>query len=312
MPEYPDVCAYIVALERRVVNRRMDRLAIFGPSVLRTVTPTADEFAGGLIAGVRRIGKRIVLQCDNDLFAAIHLMVSERLHWRDRPPPKPRKADLAWFEVEGRCLALTEESPRKRATIHLIRGSAGLKALDAGGVDVMECTLNEFRKAIQRENRTVKRALTDPRLVSGIGNAYSDEILHRARMSPFKLTQSLSDAEACSLHVAAIEVLSEWTDRLGAEAMERFPERVTAFRPEMAVHGRYGLPCPVCGQAVQRIVYAENESNYCAQCQMGGRLLADRALSRLLKSDWPATLADLEEGTARRRDPSPRRNDDAP
>ncbi len=311
MPEYPDICVYVAALERCAVGGRLDRMAVHGPSVLRTVEPRPEEFEGKLLTGVRRLGKRIVLEFEAGLEAAIHLMVSGRLHWRERAPARARRADLAWLTLDRGCLILTEESSRKRATIHLLRGSDAASRLDAGGIDPMECTLNEFRKAIQRENRTVKRALTDPRLVSGIGNAYSDEILHRARMSPFKLTQSLSDDESCRLHVAVIEVLTAWTERLMAETGDRFPERVTAFRPEMAVHGRYGKPCPDCGAPVQRIVYAENESNYCAGCQMGGKLLADRALSRLLRSDWPATLAELEESAEQRRDFISRRHDDA-
>ncbi|MBM3494735.1 MAG: formamidopyrimidine-DNA glycosylase [Armatimonadetes bacterium] len=301
MPELPDITVYVAALDRRLVGRTLSRLVVAGPSVLRTVSPRPDEFAGRSARGVGRLGKRIVIEFDDDLIAAIHLMVSGRLHWKQRAPVRARKADLAWFEFETGCLSLTEFSTRKRATIHLLRGSEAVEALDAGGLDVLECTLNEFRIALQRENRTAKRALTDPRMLSGIGNSYSDEILHRARMSPFKLTQSMTDDEACRLHVACIQVLTEWTERLLAETGDSFPEHVTAFRPEMAVHGRFGKPCPVCRSAVQRIVYAENESNYCAVCQMEGRLLADRALSRLLKSDWPATLTELEEAKERRR-----------
>ncbi len=311
MPEYPDICVYVAALQRSVVGKRLSRLVVHGLSVLRTVTPRPGEFGGARVIGVSRKGKRIVLEFERDLCAALHLMVAGRLHWRDRPPAKVRRADLAWFVFDDGCLTLTEETTRKRAAIRLLQGPDWAGSLDAGGIDPMSCTLNEFRKAIQRENRTVKRALTDPRLVSGIGNAYSDEILHRARMSPFKLTRSLTDDEACRLHVATVEILTEWTERLMAETGDRFPERVTASRPEMAVHGRFGQPCPVCGTPVQRIVYAENESNYCAECQMGGRLLADRALSRLLRSDWPATLTELEETTAQRRDYVTRSHDDA-
>ena len=309
MPEYPDICVYIAALQRRVVGKRLTRLDVHGPSVLRTVSPRPERFAGTRLTGVARLGKRIVLEFEGDLKAAIHLMVAGRLHWRGRPPVMARRADLAWFVFDDGCLILTEESTRKRAVIHLLEGPDAMDRLDAGGIDPMECTLNEFRKAIQRENRTVKRTLTDPRLVSGIGNAYSDEILHRARMSPFKRTQSLTDDEACRLHVATIEILTEWTERLMAETGDRFPERITAHRPEMAVHGRFGKPCPVCGTPVQRIVYAETEANYCAECQMGGRLLADRALSRLLRSDWPATLTELEESTEQRRGRVIRRQD---
>jgi formamidopyrimidine-DNA glycosylase len=301
MPELPDVTVYVLALRRRVVGRELLRLVVSGPSALRTVSPRPDDLSGRRVVGVRRMGKRIAIELEGGLFVAIHLMVAGRLHWRARPPGRPRKTDLAWLEFDSGTLTLTEVSTRKRATVHLLDGEDALAALDAGGLDVLECTLNEFRKAMQRENRTVKRALTDPRILSGIGNAYSDEILHRARMSPFKLTRTLTDDEACRLHVAAIGILTEWTERLVAENGDGFPERVTAFRPEMAVHGRFGKPCPVCGEPVQRIVYAENEANYCAGCQMEGRLLADRALSRILKSDWPATLAELEDANERRR-----------
>lgn len=296
MPELPDLTVYVTALRDRAAGSRLLELTVTSPFVLRTVAPAPREFEGVNLCAVRLLGKRIVLEFDEDLYAAIHLMVSGRLHWRTAPPTsRSRRADLACFRFEGGYLTLMEASTRKRASLHLLRGGDALARLDMGGIDPLACTLNEFRKALQRENRTVKRALTDPRIVAGIGNAYSDEILHRARMSPFKLTHRLSDDEACELHVATVAVLSEWTDRLIREAAGRFPERVTAFKDGMAVHGRFGKPCPVCGSPVQRIVYAENEANYCAECQLGGRLLADRALSRLLKDDWPATLAQLEE-----------------
>ena len=295
MPELPDIVVYLEALTRHVVGRRLERLRLLSPFVLRSVDPPIQAIDGRTIAGVRRVGKRIVLDFGEDLFLVLHLMIAGRLRWRE-PGKKPGmgpKMILAAFEFEHGTLFFTEASSKKRASLQLVRGEAALAAADPGGVEPLEATLDEFHEALTRESHTVKRALTDPHLFSGIGNAYSDEILHAARLSPTKLTRSLTDAEFLRLYEAARATLTRWIDRLRAEVGGGFPEKVTAFHDEMAVHGRYRKPCPVCGSPVQRIVYAENECNYCATCQTGGRLLADRSLSRLLKDDWPRSIDDL-------------------
>ena len=294
MPELPDVVVYIEALTRHVVGQRLERLHLLSPFVLRSVDPPIDIINGQIVRGVRRVGKRIVLEFDHDLFLVIHLMIAGRLRWRE-PNQKlgiGPKLILASFEFPAGTLFFTEASSKKRASIQLVRGEDALRALDPGGVEPLEATLEEFHDALTRENHTLKRALTDPHLFSGIGNAYSDEILHAARLSPLKLTRSLSDEEFLRLYNATRATLRIWIDHLRKDVKGGFPEKVTAFRGEMAVHGRFKQPCPVCGSPVQRIVYAENECNYCAKCQTSGRLLADRSLSRLLKDDWPKRLDD--------------------
>jgi formamidopyrimidine-DNA glycosylase len=295
LPELPDVVAYLTALEPRVLGRRLVRLRLASPFVLRSVEPRVADAEGQTVVGLRRLGKRIVLALEGDVFVVIHLMIAGRLHWRPAGARPPGRVGLAAFDFPDGTLVLTEAGTRRRASIHLARGDAALAAHDAGGLDVFDATPAEFRAALSGERHTLKRALTDPRLLDGIGNAYADEILHRARLSPVRMTDQLGDAEVERLHAAARGVLSEWATRLAAEARAAFPEKVTAFREGMAVHGRYGRPCPDCGAPVQRIVHAENETNYCAVCQTGGRLLADRALSRLLHQDWPRTLEELEE-----------------
>ena len=295
MPELPDIVVYLEALTRHVVGRRLERLTLLSPFVLRSVDPPIDAINGRTIAGVRRIGKRIVLDFGDDLFLIVHLMIAGRLRWRE-PGKKPGmgpKMLLAQFEFGHGALFFTEASSTKRASLQLVRGEAALAAANPGGVEPLEATIEEFHAALTRESHTLKRALTDPHLFSGIGNAYSDEILHAAKLSPMKLTRSLTDAEFMRLYEATRATLTQWVDRLRAEAGDGFPEKVTAFHDEMAVHGRFRKPCPVCGSPVQRIVYAENECNYCATCQTGGRLLADRSLSRLLKDDWPRSIDDL-------------------
>jgi formamidopyrimidine-DNA glycosylase len=295
MPELPDVVVYLDALERFVVGQRLDRVTLLSPFVLRSVEPPIGAVNGQIVRAVRRIGKRIVLAFDDDLFLVIHLMIAGRLRWRE-PGKKPgmgAKLILATFEFAHGTLFFTEASSKKRASIQLVRGGDALRAVDPGGVEVLDATLEHFRNALGRENHTLKRALTDPHLFSGIGNAYSDEILHAARLSPVKLTPSLSDEETLRLYHATRATLRLWIDRLTQEAGDGFPEKVTAFRDDMAVHGRFKEPCPVCGSPVQHIVYADNECNYCAKCQTGGKLLADRSMSRLLKSDWPKSIDDL-------------------
>jgi formamidopyrimidine-DNA glycosylase len=301
MPEYPDVTVYVEALGRRVIGGTLDEVRLGSPFLLRTVTPRVDELEGRRVVGVERVGKRIAVGLEGERYLVIHLMVAGRLRWRERGAKVPGRIGLAAFDFSSGTLLLTEASTRKRAALHLLDGRAALEAMRPPGVEVMEADVAAFRAALTRESHTVKRALTDPRLVSGIGNAYSDEILHRARLSPVKLVGRIDGEEMERLHRACREVLAEWTERLRREAGEGFPENVTAFRPEMAVHGKHGQPCPTCGAPVQRIVHAENESNYCARCQTGGKLLADRALSRLLKGDWPRTLEELEERTERLR-----------
>jgi formamidopyrimidine-DNA glycosylase len=294
LPELPDVVVYIEALTSHIVGQRLERLNLLSPFVLRSVDPPIDIINGQIVRGVRRVGKRIVLEFDHGLFLVIHLMIAGRLRWRE---PKQKlgigpKLILASFEFPNGTLFFTEASSKKRASIQLVRGEEALRALDPGGVEPLEATLEEFHEALTRENHTLKRALTDPHLFSGIGNAYSDEILHAAKLSPLKLTRSLSDEEFLRLYDATRATLRVWIDHLRKDVKGGFPEKVTAFRNEMAVHGRFKQPCPVCGSPVQRIVYAENECNYCAKCQTSGRLLADRSLSRLLKDDWPKRLDD--------------------
>jgi formamidopyrimidine-DNA glycosylase len=295
LPELPDVVVYVEALTRRIVGQRLERLRLLSPFVLRSVDPPIDSIDGQVACGVRRIGKRIVFVFDFELFLVVHLMIAGRLRWRE-PGQKPgvgRRLMLATFDFQNGTLLFTEASSKKRASLQLVRGEASLGALDPGGIEPLASTLEQFRDALTRGNHTVKRALTDPHLFSGIGNAYSDEILHTARLSPLKLTRSLTDGELVRLHEATRATLELWTDRLREETGGGFPEKVTAFHATMAVHGRFRAPCPVCGSPVQRIVYAENECNYCATCQTGGRLLADRSLSRLLKDDWPRSIDEL-------------------
>jgi formamidopyrimidine-DNA glycosylase len=295
MPELPDVTVYVEALAARIVGQPLQRIRLASPFLLRTVDPKPEAFTGRVVREVRRLGKRIVLAFDDALFLAIHLMIAGRLRWRPAGAAVPRRLGLAAFDFPNGTLILTEASKQKRAALHLVRGSAELAELAPGGLEVLDATLEEFRVAIGRERHTLKRTLTDPRILSGIGNAYSDEILHRARLSPVRMTDRLSDEESARLFDAVRSTLSEWTQRLREEAAGGFPEKVTAFREGMAVHGRHRQPCPVCGTPVQRIARAENESNYCPTCQTGGKLLADRALSQLLKKDWPKSLEELEE-----------------
>src|SRR3954469_5224519 len=295
MPELPDVVVYLEALTRHIAGRRLERLVLHSPFVLRTVDPPIDRLQRQTVRGVRRIGKRIVLEFDADLFVVIHLMIAGRLRWRE-PGKKSGmgpKLMLASFVFEHGTLFFTEASSKKRASLQLVRGEAALRALDPGGVEPLEASREQFHEALTRESHTLKRTLTDPHLFSGIGNAYSDEILHAARLSPLKLSRTLTDEEFGRLYDATRATLARWTDRLRTQTGESFPEKVTAFHEEMAVHGRFKLPCPACGTAVQRIVYASNECNYCAVCQTNGRLLADRSLSRLLKSDWPKSIDEL-------------------
>jgi formamidopyrimidine-DNA glycosylase len=298
MPELPDITVYIEALEQRIAGRTLIEARIASPFLVRTIEPPVNACAGHTVAALRRVGKRIAIGFDNDVWLVLHLMIAGRLHWSERVKKADGRRTLAAFLFDSGCLTLTEAGSQKRASLHLAAGQAGLAALDPGGIDVMASSLGEFTRALTAGNHTLKRALTDPHMFSGIGNAYSDEILHRARLSPVTLTSRLKAEEITRLQLATQAVLQEWIDRLRAESCGEFPEGVTAFRKEMAVHGRYGQPCPVCGAKVQRIRYASNETNYCAVCQTGGRLLADRALSRLLREDWPRTLEELEERRA--------------
>ncbi len=301
MPELPDITLYLERLEPLILGQPLAGVRLASPFLLRSVEPPLAAAAGRRVTGLRRLGKRIVLALEGDLFLVLHLMVAGRLRWRPAGAAIPGRNGLAAFDFPAGTLLLTEASSRKRAALQLVRGEAALAALDPGGLEVLTADVAAFRAALGRENHTLKRALTDPTILSGIGNAYSDEILHRARLSPFKRTADLDGQEAARLLAAAREVLAEWTERL-RRATPGFPDKVTAFHPEMAVHGRYGLPCPRCGAPVQRLVYAENEANYCATCQTGGRLLADRALSQLLRGDWPRTVAELEERKRSRRE----------
>ena len=295
MPELPDIECYLRALEPRVVGEPLEAVRLKSPFLLRSVTPPLSAAVGRRVTGLRRLGKRIVFELEADLFLVLHLMIAGRLRWRKRGAGLTGRMGLAAFDFPGGTLLLTEASKKKRASLHVVAGEATLAAHDPRGLEVLEAPGDEFAARLRSRSHTLKRALTDPRLFSGIGNAYSDEILHRAKLSPFKLTGRASDEEVDALYAAARETLAEWTDRLVAETGDGFPEKVTAFRDGMAVHGRYRQPCPVCGAPVQRIVYAESEANYCPGCQTGGRVLADRALSRLLKEDWPRTLEELEE-----------------
>jgi formamidopyrimidine-DNA glycosylase len=294
MPELPDIAAYMTALERRIVGERIERVRLASPFLLRTAQPPVTDVERRVVQQLRRIGKRIAIGVEGDLWLVLHLMIAGRLHWR---PPQAKLAgrkSLATFDFPTGSLVLTEAGTRHRASLSVIAGEEALRSVDPGGIDVFTNDLASFRDALTVENRTLKRALTDPRIVSGIGNAYSDEILHAAQLSPVTLTHKLKPDEWERLFAATRETLKLWIDRLRAEAETGFPEKVTAFRPDMAVHGRYGEPCPRCGEKIQRIRYADNETNYCARCQTGGKLLADRSLSRLLKSDWPRTLEALE------------------
>jgi len=295
MPELPDVTVYIEALSERVLNQPIQKIRIGSPFVLRSFDPPISAAEGKKVKALRRLGKRIVFELEEDLFLIFHLMIAGRFHWKPKGAKIARKYGQAAFDFPNGTLLLTEAGTKKRASIHLVRGQAGLQEHDPGGLEVFDASLEQFREALTRENHTLKRSLTDPGLFSGIGNAYSDEILHRARLSPIRLTKQMTEKEIETLYHAIRESLNSWIDRLRKERNGRFPEKVTAFRPDMAVHGKYRKPCPVCGSRVQRIVHAENETNYCAKCQTGGKLLADRSLSRLLKDDWPRTLEELEE-----------------
>jgi formamidopyrimidine-DNA glycosylase len=295
MPEFPDVTVYIAALNERVLNQPIQKVRIGSPFVLRSFDPPINAAEGKRVLGLRRLGKRVVFELEDGLFLIIHLMIAGRFHWKPRGAKIARKYGQAAFDFPDGTLLLTEAGTKKRASIHLVRGDAALQEHDPGGLEVFDASLDSFRVALTRENHTLKRTLTDPRVLSGIGNAYSDEILHRARLSPIRMTQRLTATEIETLFGAVRDSLNEWVDRLHKERGSGFPEKVTAFHPEMAVHGKYGRSCPVCGSPVQRIVHAENETNYCAKCQTGGKLLADRSLSRLLKQDWPRSLEELEE-----------------
>lgn len=295
MPELPDIALYVRALEARVLDQPLLRVRLGNPFLLRTAMPPLQSVEGQRVVAVFRQGKRIVLALEGELFLVLHLMIAGRLHWKSPGAALTGKYTLAAFDFDHGTLTLTEAGSKRRASLHLLQGAGALADFDRGGLEVLEADLAAFTEALTRENHTLKRALTDPRLFSGIGNTFSDEILHRARLSPVKLTSRLDAGEIARLHAATQSVLAEWTERLEREAAGRFPEKVTAFREGMAVHGRYGQPCPDCGRPVQRIVFAENEANYCPGCQTGGKVLADRALSRLLREDWPRTIAELEE-----------------
>ncbi len=295
MPELPDVVTYLEALDPRVKGRTLHRVRLASPFLLRTVDPPIEAVEGKKVVSLRRIGKRIVLGLEGDLYLVIHLMIAGRLHWGEAGARITAKIGLAAFDFDNGTLLFTEAGTKKRASLHVVKGEEGLRLLDPGGLEVLDATLDRFRETLLRENHTLKRSLTDPHLFSGIGNAYSDEILHRAKLSPFSMTQKLGAEEIARLHRATIDLFREAVDRLRQEAAGEFPEGVTAFRKWHAVHGRFKKPCPVCGAPVQRIRYAENETNYCPRCQTGGKVLADRSLSRLLKDDWPRTLEELEE-----------------
>lgn len=295
MPELPDITVYVERLADRVRGRVLQRVRLASPFLLRTVEPPLDQAEGRVVTGVRRLGKRIVVALERELFLILHLMIAGRLHWKTAGATLPRKLGLAAFDFDNGTLTLTEAGSKKRAGLWVVRGENALSAHNPGGLEVLDADSAAFCNALRAENHTLKRALTDPRLFSGIGNAYSDEILHRARLSPFALTRKLTDADADRLFEATRAALREWTERLRNDAGDGFPENVTAFRKEMAVHGRFGQPCPDCGTAVQRVRYAENEMNYCPRCQTGGKILSDRSLARLLKDDWPKTIEELEE-----------------
>jgi formamidopyrimidine-DNA glycosylase len=295
MPELPDIVVYIEALERRILGRTLERIQVAGPSLLRTASPRLESVFGHTVTSLQRIGKRIAIGFDNDLWLVIHLMIAGRLHWSERRVLADGRRTLAAFDFDSGTLTLTEAGSKRRASLHLLAGKAEVAKHDPGGIDVLSASLDQFTAALTSANHTLKRALADPRLFSGIGNAYSDEILHRGQLSPVALTQRLDHEQIGRLYEATRATLTGWVDHLRKETGEKFPKKVTAFREDMAVHGRYGKPCPRCGEKVQRIRYAANETNYCARCQTGGKLLADRALSRLLREDWPRSLEELEE-----------------
>ena len=295
MPELPDIVVYMEALEQRVLGHVLEYAEVRGPSLLRTADPPIDSIQGHRVTGLRRIGKRIAFGFDNDLWLVFHLMIAGRLHWSQKKKTADGRRTLAAFDFDSGTLTLTEAGTRKRASLHLVKGEAGLAALDPGGIDVFATSLEEFSAVLTSANHTLKRSLTDSRLFSGIGNAYSDEILFHAQLSPVLLTQRMDQEQIRRLYEATRKTLTQWTETLRTESSKKFPEKVTAFRPEMAVHGRYGKPCPVCNEKVQRIRYASNETNYCPHCQTTGKLLADRSLSRLLRQDWPKTPEELEE-----------------
>ncbi len=302
MPELPEITTYVEAFRRRIVDRTLKGVRVRSPSLLRTFDPPISAVSDRKVVGVHRMAKRIVWQLEGNLHLVFHLMVTGRFHRKAPDTPLPRKHVDAAFDFVDASYFLTERGKRKQASLHLVRGRSQLSTLDPGGLEPLTAAPGDFTAALRRENRTLKRALTDPRILSGIGNAHSDEILHAARLSPVQLTRNLKDEEMERLRLATVLNLEEWTARLRAEAGKEFPERITAFHPAMAVHGRFGKPCPVCGDSVQRIVYAERETNYCATCQTGGRLLKDRALSRLLNADWPKTLEEMEESVRQRQD----------
>jgi formamidopyrimidine-DNA glycosylase len=294
MPELPDISAYITALETRILGQKLERVRLGSVFLLRSVDPPLSEAEGKIVRELRRIGKRIAIGLDENIWLVLHLMIAGRLHWKAAEAKLAGRNALAAFDFSNGSLVLTEAGSKRRASLYVVKGEEALQAMNPGGIEVFETDLDGFRVALTAENRTLKRALTDPRLISGVGNAYSDEILHAAQLSPVTLTQKLNAEQWERLFTATRSVLMQWMERLGAEAQKAFPEKVTAFRPEMAVHGRFNLPCPRCGEKVQRIRYADNETNYCAPCQTGGKVLADRSLSRLLGSDWPRTLDELE------------------
>jgi formamidopyrimidine-DNA glycosylase len=301
MPELPDILLYLESLKTRILGQTLERVRLASPFVVRSVVPPITALRGRQVIALRRLGKQIVLEFDGDLYLVIHLMIAGRLQWKPAGAKIPGKLGLAAFDFPDGALLLTEAGTKKRASIHVVQGNDNLRTFDRGALEVLTSSVGEFSNVLKQENHTLKRSLTDPRLFSGIGNAYSDEILHRARLSPMKLTTKLTPEEINRLHQAVQSTLSEWIERLQTQAGSEFPSKVTAFRPEMAVHGRYGKPCPVCASPVQRIVYAENECNYCPECQTDGRLLADRALSRLLKQDWPRSLEEWDEHIENRR-----------
>jgi formamidopyrimidine-DNA glycosylase len=301
MPELPDIVVYLEALRTRILNQPLTRVRIASPFLVRTVSPGVTELQGKQVRALQRLGKRIALGFEDNLWLVLHLMIAGRLHWREAGVKVTRKVGLAAFDFPNGSLLLTEAGTKKRASLHLVQGEQGLGEMNPGGLELLDSTLEAFANTLTSRNHTLKRALTDPTLFSGIGNAYSDEILHRARLSPVALTQKLAPDQIRGLHAATKEVLAEWIARLRQQAGDRFPENVTAFRPEMNVHGKFGQKCRVCGGTVQRIRYAENETNYCPNCQTGGKLLADRALSLLLKKDWPKTPEALEEMRANQR-----------
>ncbi len=300
MPELPDVTIYVERLRALTVGRPLDAIRIASPFELRTVSPSPSDVARTKVETVERMGKRILLGMEHERFIVIHLMIAGRLRWKPRGERLPAKVGLAAFDFPNGTLSFTEASPKKRASIHIVQGRAALAEFDRGGLDVFTASAAEFADRVRLERHTIKRALTDPTLFDGIGNAYSDEILHAAKLSPFRMTTAMEDPEIARLHQACKTILTEWTDRFRQEIGDGFPDKVTAFRPEMAVHGKFGEPCPVCGTKVQRIIYADNEANYCPTCQTEGRLLADRGLSRLLKEDWPKSLEELEDRKAKR------------